>query len=411
MPIPTTPVRALRPAATLTVAALAATLVLMPAAARGAPTRALRTAAAGSCAQPGPARPGGCAAVTPGQAARLIALARKAMRRDDLHAVLLSVWDGGRQIARTAVGQSITSQPATTAMHFRIGAVAIAYEATVLLKLVDEKRVSLDDRLAKWFPALPHARQITLAQLIESRSGYYDYEKSSQLLKRLYANPFRYFSQQYLIRLGISHRPVCHPGTCFNYAHTNFVILGHVLEKITGKPLAQLIKDDVLTPLGLSNTDSPATPAIRPPVLEAYDSERGVYEDSTYWNPSWSLAAGAIMTSDITDLARSAIAIGSGRLLSARSYQQMIKPRSLLTPPGTALKVYYGMGVFLDNSWVLQNPLFAGYNATMAYLPSKKIAIAVATTPGPKASPSINYSTRLTAAIGNYLVPAVPLSP
>jgi CubicO group peptidase (beta-lactamase class C family) len=382
----------------------------MPTTARGAPTGALRPAAAGSCAQLSPYRQNGCAEVTSGQVAHIISLARKAMRGDDLHAVLLSVWDGGRQIARTALGQSITSQPATTAMHFRIGAVAIAYEATVLLKLVDEKRISLDDRLSKWFPGLPHARQITLAQLIESRSGYYDYERSNQLLKKLYANPFRYFSQHYLIRLGVSHQPLCKPGTCFNYAHTNFVILGHVLSKITGKPLAQLIKDDALTPLGLSNTDSPATPAIRPPVLEAYDSERGVYEDSTYWNPSWSLAAGAIMTSDITDLARSAIAVGSGRLLSRQSYRVMIKPRSLLTPPG-ALKVYYGMGVFLDNSWVLQNPLFAGYNATMAYLPSKKIAIAVATTLGPKASSTINYSTRLTAAIAHYLVPAVPLSP
>lgn len=387
-------------------------LVLIPGAAQGVPSpiAAARPAVSGGCVQEASARPGGCAAVAGGQGAHIIGLAREAMKRDDLHAVILSVWDGGRQIARAALGTSVTSQPATTAMHFRIGAVAIAYEATVLLKLVDEKRVSLNDPLSQWFPRLPRARKITLAQLIETRSGYYDYQKSRQLLKKLYANPFRYFSQQYLIRLGVTHRPVCKPGACFNYAHTNFVILGHVLEKITGQPLARLIKDDVLRPLGLSGTDSPSTPAIRPPVLEAYDSERGVYEDSTYWNPSWTLAAGAIMTSDISDLARTAIAVGSGRLLSRASYRLMIKPRSLISPPG-APKVYYGMGVVLDNSWVVQNPLFAGYNATMAYLPSKKVAIAVTTTLGPKASSSINYSTQLTAAIGKYLVPGHPPLP
>jgi D-alanyl-D-alanine carboxypeptidase len=387
-------------------------LVLAPAAAQGASSLAGPPGpdTASGCAWADSRQPGGCAPAARRQAAHIIALARAAMKRDDLHAVILSVWADGRQIARVALGQSITSQPASTDMHFRIGAIAIPYLATVLLQLVDQKRVSLDDPVSKWLPALPHARQITLAELIESRSGYYDYEKSPRLVKKLYANPFRYFSQRYLIGLGVSHPLVCKPGTCFNYAHTNFVILGHVLQKITGKPLAELIRNNVLTPLGLSNTDSSATPAIRPPVLQAYDSERGVYEDSTYWNPSWSLAAGAIMTSDITDVARTAIAVGSGTLLSRKSYRLMIKPRSLVTPPGVP-PVYYGMGVVLDNSWVLQNPLFAGYNATMAYLPSKKIAIAVATTLGPRASPSVNYSTHLTAAIGKYLVPQQPPYP
>jgi D-alanyl-D-alanine carboxypeptidase len=406
--IPRTHVRILRPAAVVA----GGLLVLAPVAAQGASSLAgaVRPEIASGCATAGSRQPSSCAMAAHRQAAHIIALARAAMKRDDLHAVILSVWADGRQIARAALGQSITSQPATTDMHFRIGAIAIPYLATVLLQLVDQKRVSLDDRLSKWFPGLPHAHQITLADLIETRSGYYDYEKSPQLVKKLYANPFRYFSQQYLIRLGVSHRLVCKPGTCFNYAHTNFVILGHVLQKITGKPLAQLIRNNILTPLGLSNTNSTATPAIRPPVLQAYDSERGRYEDSTYWNPSWTLAAGAIMTSDITDVARTAIAVGSGTLLSRRSYRLMIKPRSLITPPG-ARPVYYGMGVVLDNSWVLQNPLFAGYNATMAYLPSKKIAIAVATTLGPRASSSVNYSTQLTAAIGKYLVPQQPPYP
>lgn len=392
---PAVPIRVVGLVAVLAVGAL----VLAPAAPRSSsPLAAARpVAVTAEC----------CAAGASGQAAHIVALAREAMKRDDLHAVVLSVWVDGKPLVTDALGQSITSQPATTGMHFRIGAIAISYLATVLLQLVDQRRVSLGDPLSKWFPHLPHARQITLADLIESRSGYYDYEKSPQLVKQLYANPFRYFSQQYLINLGVSHPLVNKPGKGFNYAHTNFVILGHVLEKITGKPLAELIKDNILTPLGLDNTDSPATPAIRPPVLEAYDSERGVYEDSTYWNPSWTLAAGAIMTSDITDVVKSAIAVGSGTLLSPASYRLMIKPRSLLTPPG-APKIYYGMGVVLDNSWVLQNPLFAGYNATMAYLPSAKVAIAVATTLGPKASPSINYSTQLTAAIGKYLVPQRP---
>ena len=398
------PVRVLRPAVALAVGAL----VLVPVAAQSTPSAAAsRAAVTAGCVPAGGDQPGSCTSDNAGQAGHIIALARAAMKRDDLHAVILSVWVGNQQVAEAALGQSITSQPATAAMHFRIGAIAISYLATILLQLADQKRVSLNDPLSDWLPSLPHARQITLAELIESRSGYYDYEKSPQLVKKLYANPFQYFSQQYLIGLGVSHPLLFTPGTGFNYAHTNFVILGQVLQKITGKPLAQLIRDDILAPLGLYNTDSPSTPAIPQPVLEAYDSERGVYEDSTYWNPSWTLAAGAIMTSDITDVAKTAIAVGSGALLSRSSYKLMITPRSLLTAPG-APKVYYGMGVVLDNSWIVQNPLFGGYNATMAYLPSMRIAIAVTTTLGPSSSSSINYSTQLTAAIGQYLAPKQP---
>jgi hypothetical protein len=115
------------------------------------------------------------------------------------------------------------------------------------------------------------------------------------------------------------------------------------------------------------------------------------------------------MTSDIEDVRKSAIAIGEGTLVSPASHQAQIAPVSLLSPPGQP-KAYYGMGVFIVNSWVLQNPLFSGYNALMAYLPSKKIAIAVTTTLGPKSSPSTNYSTQIFQSIGKYLAPDHPPS-
>jgi hypothetical protein len=117
------------------------------------------------------------------------------------------------------------------------------------------------------------------------------------------------------------------------------------------------------------------------------------------------LATAAIMTSTIEAVRKSAIAVGEGTLVSPASHQEQIAPVSLLNP-----KVYYAMGVFIDNSWVLQNPLFSGYNAVMAYLPAKKIAIAVTTTLGEKSSPSTNYSTLLFQRIGTYLAPDQPPS-
>ena len=98
------------------------------------------------------------------------------------------------------------------------------------------------------------------------------------------------------------------PGTNWNYAHTNFVILGMALDKINGRPLNQVLQDKVLGPLGLTNTTDPGSPVIAQPVLHAWDSEqRSVYNippslpfyvDSTYWDTSWSLSKGAIETSE-----------------------------------------------------------------------------------------------------------------
>jgi CubicO group peptidase (beta-lactamase class C family) len=335
---------------------------------------------------------------------QIVAIARDAMKQNDLRAVILGVWIDNKNVVTTALGQSMTGVPATTAMHFRNGSIAIAYLTTLLLQLVDQRRIRLDDRLSTWLPSLPHAQSITLRMLAESRSGYADYVQSPAFLKALQADPFREWSQQELVQLGVSQPLLYPPGTRFSYAHTNFVILGMVLQRVTGKPVARLMHEHFLAPLGLHDTESPSTPDIQPPVLHAFTSERGRYEESTFWNPSWALARGAIMTTNIHDVLKSAIAVGTGTLLSRASHSEQITPVSLISSPGRP-KVYYGMGIFVANTWLLQNPLYSGYNALMAYLPSRKIAIAVTTTFGEKSSPSTNYSTQIYHSIATYLAP------
>jgi hypothetical protein len=72
--------------------------------------------------------------------------------------------------------------------------------------------------------------------------------------------------------------------------------------------------------------------------------------------------------------------------------------------------IYYAMGMFIDHGWILQNPLFSGYQATMAYLPSRRVTIAVSTTVGPHSNLIINYSTDLAKAISKFLVPGDPIT-
>ncbi len=344
-----------------------------------------------------------------GKAEHIVAIAKEAMKQYDLKAVILSVSSGNQNIVTTALGESMTGVPATTAMRWRNGNVAVSYLTTLLLQLVDQRRVRLEDRLSTWLPSLPHAERITLGMLAESRSGYVDYETTPSFVKAVEANPFRAWSPQELIQIGTSQPLLFPPGTGFKYAHTNFQVLGTALPKITGKPLARLMQEHILAPLGLHDTDSSSTADIRPPVLHAFTTERGTYEESTFWNPSWILPTGAIMTSSIEDVRKSAIAIGEGTLLSSASHKAQITPLSLITPPGQP-PIYYGIGVALSNSWVFQQPSFFGFAGVMAYLPSKKIAIAVTNTLGEKSSSSTNYSTLIFKRIGKYLAPDHPPS-
>ncbi|MBA2598306.1 MAG: beta-lactamase family protein [Chloroflexia bacterium] len=407
---------------------------------RNAVTTALALAAGGTLAarsaRPSSAAPRSQAtplAGAPGDdAAAIIALAREAMAKQDLKAVIVRVTIDGQEVVTAAMGESMTGVPATTDMHFRNGAVAISYISTLLLRLVDQNLVTLDDPLATWLPDLPDAGQVTLRMLANMTAGYPDFEKNTEFVQAFYADPFRQWTAQERIAIGLSTPRVFAPGTNWDYSHTNYVILGQALEKIGGQPLDLLLQEQVLGPLGLRNTVAWSTPQISEPVLHAFSSERrqvlGIpagtrfYEESTYWNPSWSLAPGSIETTDIADMATTAVAVGEGTLLSPESHQAQIDPALLGfgaplagCPTCRTLneKLNYGLGVVLSGSWILQNPLFAGYGGVEAYLPAKKLAIAVATTFGEGSfddEGNYKYSSHveLFAAIGAYLAPDDP---
>ena len=162
-------------------------------------------------------------------------IVRDTMEQAHLKAVIVRVTVDGKEIVTQAVGESMTGVPATTAMHFRNGAVAISYVATLLLKLVDENKVSLDDKLSKWLPEVPHADRVTLGQLAQMTSGYVDYVIGNTAMNEaLYANPFRRWTVHDILSFATSQPLLYEPGTNWNYAHTNYVLLGLALEKATG---------------------------------------------------------------------------------------------------------------------------------------------------------------------------------
>jgi CubicO group peptidase (beta-lactamase class C family) len=327
------------------------------------------------------------------------------MAQSHLKAVIVRVTENGREVVTRAVGDSMTGVPASPAMHFRNGSVAIWYVATLLLRLADEKKVGLDDKLSKWLPDVPNSDRVTLQQLAQMTSGYVDYViGNTEFDNALYEDPFRQWEPDQLLGYATTRPLLYEPGTNWNYAHTNYVLLGKALEKATGQAMPKLLEEKVLRPLGLTNTANSFTPEIPAPVLHAFTSERRAalkipsatpfYEESTYWNPSWTITHGAIQTTNVYDMEATAAGIGSGKLLSKESYDKMVstglRGKTHAQPGCTTCAemndVYtYGMGIVISGDWLLQNPLFAGEAGVAAYLPSQKLAIAIAVTYQPEA--------------------------
>lgn len=368
---------------------------------------------------------------TPGnQAAHIAAIVQKAMKADHLNAAIFRVTVDGKPVVTGAFGTSMTGVPATTAMHFRNGSVAFSYLTTLLMKFVDEHKISLNDKVARWLPTLPEAKLVTVKMLANMTSGYPDYVTDPKFIAEFYQNPFHEFTNAELLAIAFSQPVSFRPGTNWGYAHTNMVILGQILQMTGGKPLATLLRQNILGPLGLTNTVASSTAAIPNPVLHAFSSERrdalGIppatpfYEESTYWNPAWSTPAGSTETTNIYDMTATAQGIGSGALLSKSSYQAQTGPNLLgfgHAQSGCACaqqttSYNFGLGIVRTGSWLVETPSFGGYAATEAYLPSEKIAIAVANTFAPQAFDAhgnwTNSSDPIFRAIGAYLAPKDP---
>lgn len=362
------------------------------------------------------------------------AILDEAMAKYHMMAGIARVVVDGREVATVARGESMNGVPATPEMHFRNGAVAITYIATALLVLVDRGVVTLDDKLSAWLPDLPAADNVTLKMLANLTAGYTDYVNTPGFVEMNYLNAFRSWTPEEIIEVSLKYGRPFAPGENWAYSHTDYVILGLALEKISGKPLAELLRELVLDPLGLVNTRSWDTPYIPPPVLHTYSAERKAtlkipddipfFEEATYWNPSWTIAHGAIQTTNIYDLTASAIGIGEGVLLSPTSYAAQMsrelagfghKQEGCATCMALTERAAYGLGIWLVGGWQVQNPLFAGFGSTMAYLPARKVAIAAIMTPSREAFDDkgnyliFNPSQNLVSTIAAVLTPEAPI--
>lgn len=196
--------------------------------------------------------------------------------------------------------------------------------------------------------------------LMNNTSGYHDWIQGNQpFVDTLYADPFRRWGENELLRIALARGPACAPGTCFHYAHTNYLILGKVLRKVTGTSTALELRRRIFRPLGMRQTALSRLAPIPAPALHSYTTERGILEYATAWSPSWTLGNGTVATATIDDVVQIARGVLSGRTLSKRARRQLTRQ---FPPSGGAVdsNLYFAQGLIVRNGWRLQNPFLNG---------------------------------------------------
>ncbi|MGW8779392.1 serine hydrolase domain-containing protein [Streptomyces sp. NPDC055796] len=356
-------------------AAAAAAGVLIGPAAAGSAAHGAPTARPPSATAPSPGTDAEFPQLTPAVAARLDAAVRQVMRETQVPGVTVGLWAPGKgsYVKSFGVADKATRAPMTTDLHVRIGSETKTFTVTALLQLVDEKKIGLDDPIGMYVKGVPDGDRITLRQLAGMRSGLFNYSLDADFIKKLQADPEQTFTPGQLLAYSFEHPVQFPPGARFDYSNTNLILLGLVVEKVTGRPLHEVITRKVLAPAGLRHTVFPTSAALPEPYAHGYTDQTasGKIEDSTHWNPSWAWAAGE-MVSDLQDLRSWTRTLATGTLLTPATQAQRLKTTPM-DIPGDG----YGLGIFNVQGWIGHNGSIPGYEVLPVYLPQARATMVI----------------------------------
>ncbi|OOR16531.1 serine hydrolase domain-containing protein [Bacillus mycoides] len=265
--------------------------------------------------------------------------------------VLAKTSEGGKTWSYAAGVANLSSKkPMKTDFRFRIGSVTKTFTATVVLQLAEENSLSLDDSIEKWLPGVIQGngyddKQITIRQLLNHTSGIAEYTRSKGF--NLMDTKKSYRAEE-LVKMGISMPPDFAPGKSWSYSNTGYVLLGILIETVTGNSYAEEIENRIIEPLELSNTFLPGNSSVIPGTKHArgYIQLDGASEpkDVTYYNPSMGSSAGD-MISTADDLNKFFSYLLGGKLLKEQQLKQMLTT----VPTGEDALGRNGLGIYETN--------------------------------------------------------------
>jgi CubicO group peptidase (beta-lactamase class C family) len=318
------------------------------------------------------------AALKPAEEAALDTLAKDAVSKGQTAGLVVAVGEVGKAPVVHAYGfANLEWQAATTAdTVFRVGSITKQFASACILLLAEQKKLTLDDKLSKYFPEFPRAAEVSIRQLLNHTSGVHSYPGRTEAT---------------IVRAGISVPDMVKhlgslgydfdPGTNWDYSNSNYFLIGAIIEKVSGQTLRDFARERLFEPLGLSQTAIDRNQDVVPHRATGYERDRakpGTYVNAVYSDMSVPGGAGALRTT-ASDLIKWTEALHGGRVLNAASYKEMT---TVAQVPGKN-DVYYGLGLWLKpeqgHPLISHNGGIDGFESNLVYLPERKLTLVILT--------------------------------
>lgn len=277
--------------------------------------------------------------------------------------------------------------PMAADVNQRIGSLTKTFTATAILQLAEQGELSLDDPIDKYVPGMPNG-DATLYELTAMRSGIPSYTFDESFQNTLFSNPDQPWTPQQLVDLVKGDEPMFAPGTMMFYSNTNYVLMGMVIEQVTGKPIQDVLQELIFDPVGLDHTVFPTDATFPEPHPQGYTMQGATGDtptNATDWDPSWGWTAGA-MISDLDDLLTwgEVLATGEGILspdtqadrLDSFDFSVPVYVSEGQTAPQSPARAY-GLGLGLALDWYGHEGELPGFNTYVQHYEPEGITLVV----------------------------------
>ena len=281
-------------------------------------------------------------------------------------------------------------KPMTPADRMLAGSTGKTFAAATALQLISEGKIGLDDKIEKylgrepWFSRLPNANDITVRQLMNHTSGLVRYEFKEQFTKDLTANPDKVWKPAELVAYLLDEKAPFEAGKGWDYSDTNYIVLGMIIEKVTGKKFYDEANRRLLKPLKLTDTIPQDGPRLKG-VVQGYAGPNNPFGGTDAMivngkfaiNPQFEWTGGGY-ASTAQDLARWARIMYEGKAFAPDLLPQVLEG---VPAPMLGRESKYGLGVIIRKTAIGtsygHSGFFPGYMTDMMYFPEHKVAVAV----------------------------------
>ena len=282
--------------------------------------------------------------------------------------------------------------PASEKTAFQIASVTKQFTAAGIMLLVEDGKIKLDDTLGKYLPDVPAKwGGVTIRQLLNQISGIPNYNAG----ERLDGN--KIYTKAEIIDLMRDVPMTFEPGTRWEYSNTNYFLLGLVLEKVSGKPYAEYMRERVFKPLGMDSTVVNSKGLALKNAASGYSPAKGKWTRTEIGDPGLPYAAGAIVSTP-ADMARWAVAVGEGKLLKKASWDEVFASGKTADGKPTNYGFGWHAAKLGETGYLYHSGGIAGFGAYHARFPADNLSVVVMTN-------TVGTSTQIANDIAGVYLP------